>query len=71
MKALEVVAFLKILWHDLEGSNVWAVGCINHKGLGRHWRTTVTRKCPTSFLEKLIAYLCLIINLLQKYDYLL
>jgi len=41
MKALEVAASLKILWQDLEVSNVWAVSCINHKGLGHHWRTAV------------------------------
>jgi hypothetical protein len=48
-----------------------AASCFNHKGLGHHWRTIVAQKCPTSFLEKLIAYLCLIINLLQKRIYLL
>lgn len=63
MKALEIAASLKIMWQDFEASNVRAVSCISRKGLGQ--------KCPTSFLEKLIAYLCLISNLLQKYNYLL
>jgi hypothetical protein len=71
MKALEVAAFLEILWQDLEISNVSAVGCVNHKGLGCHWRTSVAQKCPMFFLEKLVAYLCIIINLLQKCDYVL
>jgi hypothetical protein len=66
MKALEVAASLKILWQDLEVINVWAASCINHEGLVHHWRTALAQKCPTAFLEKLIAYLCIIINLLQK-----
>jgi hypothetical protein len=52
MKALEVSASLKILWQDFEASNVWALRCMHHKGLGLHWRTTVAQKCPTLFLEK-------------------
>jgi hypothetical protein len=63
IKMLEIATSLKILWQDFEASNVRAVSCINCKGLGQ--------KCPTSFLEKLIAYLCLIINFLQKSNYLL
>lgn len=52
---MEIAASLKILWQDLEVSNVWAVSCISHKGLGHYWRTTVAQKCPTFILEKLIA----------------
>jgi hypothetical protein len=43
MKALEVAASLMIPSQDFEASNVWAVRCMNHKGLGLHWSTAVAQ----------------------------
>jgi hypothetical protein len=71
IKALEIATSLKIPWQDLKASNGWAVRFMRHKGLALRWRTTLAKKLPTDYVEKLIAYQRHIINLRQKHDYLL
>jgi hypothetical protein len=71
MKALEIATSLKIPWQDFKASNGWAVGFMCRKGLALHRRTTLAKKLPTDYVEKLIAYQRHIINLHRKHNYLL
>jgi hypothetical protein len=43
---------------------------MRRKGLALHRRTTLVKKLPTHYVEKLIAYRRHIINLHRKHDYL-
>jgi hypothetical protein len=71
MKALEIATSLKIPRQYFKASNGWAVRFMRHKGLAVCWRTTLAKKLPTDYIEKLIAYQRHIINLRRKHDYLL
>jgi hypothetical protein len=51
--------------------NSWAVIFMRRKGLAFRRRTTLARKLPKDYVEKLIAYQRHIINLRRKHDYLL
>jgi hypothetical protein len=44
---------------------------MHRKGLALRQRTTLAKKLPTDYVEKLIAYQRHIINLRRKHDYLL
>jgi hypothetical protein len=71
MKALEIATSLKIPRQDFKASNGWAVRFMRCKGLALCWRTTLAKKLPTYYDEKLVAYQCHIIKLRRKHDYLL
>jgi transposase-like protein len=70
MKALEIATSLKIQRQDFKASNGWVARFMCRKGLALHWRTTLAKKLPTDYVEKLIAYQHHIINLRRKHDYL-
>jgi hypothetical protein len=70
MKTLEIATSLKIPRQDFKASNGWAGRFMRCKGLALHRRTTLAKKLPTDYVEKLIAYQCHIINLRRKHDYL-
>jgi hypothetical protein len=63
MNALEIATTLKVPWQDLKASSVWAVRFMCHKLLALCWRTTLTQKLPTDYIEKLVRYQHHIINL--------
>jgi hypothetical protein len=63
MKALEIATSLKIPRQDFKASNDWAVRFMSCKGLALCQRTTLVKKLPTDYTEKLIAYQHHIINL--------
>jgi hypothetical protein len=67
MKALEIATSLKIPWQDFKASNSWAVIFVRHKGLALYRRTTLAKKLPTDYTEKLIAYRHHVINLHRKH----
>jgi hypothetical protein len=71
MKALAIATSLKIPRQDFKASNGWAARFMSCKGLALRWRTTLAKKLPTDYTEKLIAYQHHIINLGRKHDYLL
>jgi hypothetical protein len=71
IKALEIATSLKIPQQDFKASNGWAVRFMRRKVLALRRRTTLAKKLPTDYVEKLIAYQRHIINLCQKHDYLL
>jgi hypothetical protein len=55
MKALEITTSLKIPRQDFKASNGWAVRFMHRKGLALRWRTTLAKKLPTDYVEKLPA----------------
>jgi hypothetical protein len=63
MKALEIATSLKIPRQDFKASNGWAARFMRRKGLALYQRTTLAKKLPTDYVEKLIAYQRHIINL--------
>jgi hypothetical protein len=71
MKALEIATSLKTPRQDFKAINGWIVRFMHRKGLALCRRTTLVRKLPTDYVEKLIAYQRHIINLCRKHDYLL
>jgi hypothetical protein len=71
MKALEIATSLKIPRQDFKASNGWAARFMRRKGLALRRRTTLAKKLPTDYVEKLIAYQRYIINLCRKHDYVL
>jgi hypothetical protein len=71
LKALVIAIFLKIPCQDFKANNGWAVRFMRCKGLAVCRRTTVVQNLSTAYVEKLIAYQRHIIDLCQKYYYLL
>jgi hypothetical protein len=70
-EGIETATSLKIPRQDFKASNGWAVRFMSCKGLALCWRTTLAKKLPTDYAEKLIAYQHHITNLHRKHDYLL
>jgi transposase-like protein len=71
MKTFEIATCLKIPRQDFKAGNGWAVRFMRRKGSALRRRTTLAKKLPTHYVEKLIAYQRHIINLSRKHDYLL
>jgi hypothetical protein len=65
MKALKIATFLYIPLQDLKSSNGLAVRFMCCKGLALCRKTTPAQNLPTDYVEKLMAYQCLI-NLHQN-----
>jgi hypothetical protein len=61
-RELEGTASMKILQPHLKASTGWAVRFMQHKGFALCWRTTLEQNSHM-FLEKLIAYQHLVIDL--------